>query len=65
MTKQCDCHACIKKHGLMGPSGHFPLSTERMIVCHECGNKRCPKASNHELECTGSNWPGQPGSIYQ
>jgi hypothetical protein len=29
-----------------------------------CGNKHCPKASNHQLECTGSNESGQPGSIY-
>jgi hypothetical protein len=34
------------------------------IVCAECGNKRCPKANNHENECTGSNEPGQPGSSY-
>ena len=36
----------------------------RMIVCPTCGNKRCPKASDHELECTGSNEVGQPGSYY-
>lgn len=35
-----------------------------MIVCPECGNKRCPKASDHTLACTGSNEPGQPGSVY-
>ena len=34
-----------------------------MVVCPTCGNKRCPKASDHELECTNSNEPGQPGSI--
>jgi hypothetical protein len=35
-----------------------------MTLCPSCGNKRCPKASNHELACTGSNEPGQPGSVY-
>jgi len=35
-----------------------------MIVCPKCGNKRCPKATDCSLECTGSNAPGQPGSIY-
>lgn len=35
-----------------------------MVLCPECGNKRCPKASDHALECTGSNEPGQPGSVY-
>lgn len=34
------------------------------IVCDHCGNKRCPHAADHELECTGSNEPGQPGSDY-
>lgn len=35
-----------------------------MRLCPECGNKRCPKASDHELACTNSNEPGQPGSVY-
>ena len=35
-----------------------------MIVCSECGNKRCPKATDHRNDCTGSNDPGQPGSHY-
>jgi hypothetical protein len=34
------------------------------IVCTLCGNKRCPKATDHELACTNSNEPGQPGSRY-
>jgi hypothetical protein len=33
-------------------------------VCPTCGNKRCPHASDHDLACSGSNEPGQPGSIY-
>jgi hypothetical protein len=36
-----------------------------MILCRECGNKRCPKATNCIFKCTGSNDPGQPGSRYQ
>lgn len=35
-----------------------------MIVCRTCGNKRCPKASDCELECTNSNESGQEGSVY-
>ncbi len=31
----------------------------RMILCRECGNKRCPKAQNHRMQCTRSNEPGQ------
>jgi hypothetical protein len=37
----------------------------RMILCPECGNKRCPKATDHRHDCTGSNEPGQPGSRYR
>lgn len=34
------------------------------MVCKSCGCKRCPKATDCSLECTGSNEPGQEGSIY-
>ncbi len=37
----------------------------RMFLCSTCGNKRCPKASDHRLVCTNSNEPGQKGSIYE
>jgi DNA-directed RNA polymerase subunit RPC12/RpoP len=50
------CHSCFKI------AGGFML--DRMILCPECGNKRCPKASDHQLDCTGSNEPNQPGSVY-
>jgi len=53
----CWCQECCKKQ-----TGFY--NAARMILCPECGNKRCPKATNHELKCTGSNEPGQPGSIY-
>lgn len=47
----CWCHKCNP-------------TSPHMIVCPECGNKRCPHASDHALACTGSNEPGQPGSVY-
>lgn len=50
-----DCHRCFKENNAL---------VNRMIVCTKCGNKRCPRASDHELDCTGSNEPGQPGSVY-
>jgi hypothetical protein len=56
---------CIKCADGKTDSHGLPLTASRMFLCPECGNKRCPKASNHELACTGSNEPGQPGSIYQ
>ena len=36
----------------------------RMSLCPVCGFKRCPGAADHEHRCTGSNQPGQPGSLY-
>jgi DNA-directed RNA polymerase subunit RPC12/RpoP len=50
------CHSCFKASG--------GVMLDRMILCPECGNKRCPKASDHNFSCTGSNEPGQWGSIY-
>lgn len=35
------------------------------VVCSECGNKRCPRAKDHRLPCSGSNAPGQPSSDYE
>lgn len=36
-----------------------------MVLCQDCGNKRCPKATDCALECSGSNEPGQKGSVYE
>lgn len=36
----------------------------RMVLCPECGNKRCPRASNHIYACTGCNELGQVGSAF-
>lgn len=55
-----NCHNCVT----VGEPIGLPLTALRMIVCPECGNKRCPKATNHINECTNSNEPGQPGSVY-
>lgn len=46
------------------PINSSSLTATKMIVCSECGNKRCPKASDQRLDCTGSNEPGQPGRIH-
>jgi hypothetical protein len=56
-----DCHKCF--HALV-ESEKVSFLDRRMILCRVCGNKRCPKATDHELKCTGSNKPGQEGSIY-
>lgn len=33
------------------------LNLQFFIVCKQCGNKRCPKADNHNFQCTNSNEP--------
>jgi hypothetical protein len=53
---KCGCHNCIKARGEVAL---------HMVVCRQCGNKRCPHATNHDLCCTGSNEPGQAGSVYE
>lgn len=50
---ECICWKCLEGKNVT-----------MMVVCPTCGNKRCPKASDHELACTNSNEPGQPGSVY-
>ena len=60
----CDCHRCIKEYDLRYVYRQYPVDLTRMILCPTCGNKRCPKASDHRLDCTSSNEPGQPGSVY-
>ena len=51
VAKYC-CHVCFDKSS--------QTFLDRMILCSECGNKRCPKATNHALPCTNSNNPLQP-----
>lgn len=75
----CDCHKCrsdkiqtIRKElGLdattMTEAFIDRITNEvqiKMVLCPICGNKRCPKASDHRLDCTNSNDVGQPGSVY-
>jgi len=42
-----------------------PVTMEdcHFVVCPFCGNKRCPKASNHRYKCTNSNETGQIGEL--
>ena len=68
MPEKCGCYECIKASGELCPfAGSLGIlkADNSFIVCPKCGNKRCPHATNHELECTGSNEPGQPGSRYR
>ena len=64
-TPECGCHRCTTaKHDQDGGNG-WPIATRLMILCPVCGNKRCPHATDHNLPCSGSNEPGQKGSLYE
>lgn len=47
----CNCWTCVPRNPLF-------------VACRDCGNKRCPKATDHALACTGSNEVEQAGSVY-
>jgi len=57
-----NCWKCKEEQVNANPGLIFVI--QDMTACPECGNKRCPKASDHRNNCTGSNEPGQEGSIY-
>jgi glycerol-3-phosphate cytidylyltransferase len=59
----CRCYKCLEQQ--IDPNTLLPLTMNTFIVCPDCGNKRCPRATDHTLACTNSNEPGQQGSRYQ
>lgn len=64
-SSECWCYECNKERTVMFGEVPVPFFATRMILCPECGNKRCPRATSHEHACTGSNEAGQPGSRYE
>lgn len=61
----CECWTCVNERADKITDFTQRLRyVSRMIVCPECGNKRCPRATQHDLECHGSNEAGQTGSRY-
>jgi hypothetical protein len=60
---RCWCYNCLNK--VYEDSRPFPMTAYTFIVCPTCGNKRCPRSTDHNLECTNSNEPGQKGSRYE
>lgn len=66
----CECSTCFDAWVVSTDFSQFDFALQLgirsvFIVCPTCGNKRCPKATLHSLECTGSNSPGQKGSSYE
>ncbi len=62
----CWCQQCRNAYAdtLTGME-KFRFHGSQMVVCPDCGNKRCPRANFHENACTGSNAVGQPGSSWE
>ena len=65
----CHCRACSKElQRVIDTSVDATLADilsgpmNRMILCPDCGNKRCPQSAHHDNQCTKSNEPGQTGS---
>lgn len=66
MSRQCECRKCYYAPlDVYNDALEIMFFQSRFIVCDLCGNKRCPHATDHELECTNSNEPGQKGSFYE
>lgn len=42
---------------------HSFVPEHMFVVCPDCGNKRCPKATNPVFKCTNSNEVGQVGEV--
>lgn len=63
-VRTCRCHKCCDDFDIRSPYG-TRWQKFQMITCPLCGNKRCPKASDHRNKCTRSNATGQAGSIYE
>ena len=59
----CHCRKCTRARDAGKPLFEQEEYT-RMILCAICGNKRCPKANDHDHKCTKSNEAGQLGSAY-
>lgn len=62
--KDCGCYTCERERRDQYPPRSIGRLARIMPLCSECGYKRCPKATHHDNDCTGSNAPGQPGSMY-
>lgn len=61
---ECGCHACTKARCEADPVEGIDYRMARYFLCETCGHKRCPHGTDHRLDCTNSNEPGQKGSRY-
>lgn len=60
MSEQCQCRRCLRERNEGKTMGDFfaPAEARRMIVCPECGDKRCVHAYDHEAPCAKTDLYG-------
>jgi hypothetical protein len=59
MSDDCGkCRECLKNKR---DEDGWPVLLTTFVVCQQCGNKRCPKADDHNFKCSGSNELNQVG----
>lgn len=54
MLKLVSCSNCRKCLEGKTTEDGWPVLMSRMVLCPNCGDKRCPKADDHQAVCTGS-----------
>jgi len=52
------CEKCQESYRTKMPDGKWYMRV--MATCSICGNKRCPRAYDHNDRCSGSNDPDHP-----
>lgn len=63
--RPCGCMTCYAKRLVDSTAGwNAANDLSFRYACERCGNKRCPHHTDHNLACTASNDPGQPGSAF-
>lgn len=62
--KGCWCYYCnpVRPYNPNDTLSIWLAKSSRKVACPDCGNKHCPHAYDHRLDCTDSNEPGQPGT---
>lgn len=58
---ECPCQECDERvqHIIEANPEIGWWTGSGMIVCPDCGNKRCPQAASHDYWCSRSNVPDQ------
>jgi ribosome-binding protein aMBF1 (putative translation factor) len=50
LSTKCNCHRCLEERD--EKINGVPFAWCRMVVCPQCGDKRCPHAEDHRSPCS-------------